>query len=196
MFGWRFLVMVVLVILILIRPIDHKPFDIPRPVPTDPPSGWIIKAGDPLPDGQGVVLVEDAEDLVDLGRRIHANGQKFGVCVSVIKTYGKEYQTMKELADAGVDYVRLDVGTWWPRWNFKTRYYLLSDAMQEYNPECLIEVHTRGFGRDSAWYQEVGHFRTNRNLRRVQPVQSSIESDPSETACQIGADHSCTAKLD
>jgi len=190
--------MVIIVILLLIRPIDHKPFDIPRPVPTDPPSGWIIKAGSDLPNGPGVVLVEDwkREDLNELGRSIHANGQKFGVCVSVIKSYEKEYQTMKDLADAGVDYVRLDVGTWWPRWNFKTRYYLLSDAMQEYNPECLIEVHTRGFGRDSEWYKDVGHFRTNRNLRRVHPDQNSNEPDPSEIAYPSDADPAYTAKLD
>ena len=190
--------MVIIVILLLVRPINHKPFDIPRPVPKDPPPGWIIKAGSALPNGPGVVLVEDwqPENLEELGRSIHTNGQKFGVCVSVINSYDKEYQTMKDLASAGVDYVRLDVGTWWPRWNFKTRYYLLSDAMQEYNPECLIEVHTRGFGRDSEWYREVGHFRTNRNLRRVQPGSHSNEPGLSETSCQSDADPACTAKLD
>jgi len=187
--------MVVLIVLIIIRPIDYKPFDIPTPKPTEPPSGWIVKGDDPLPDGPGVVLIENwkPEEIKELGETIHAKGQKFGLCVSALKFYGKEYQTMQDLADAGVDYVRLDVGTWWPRWNYKTRFYLLSHAMQEYNPDCLIEVHTRGFGTKD-WFHEVGHFSTNRNLRRVRQGSSSTEQDPSET---VGpSDPVCTAKPD
>ena len=112
-------------------------------------------------------------------------GLKFGIYTSVGRrtceglpgSFNNEYLDAQTFADWGVDYVKIDwctfKHTWWPFWNYRYRYELLSDAIQKTNRDIVIAMCNWGFGNSWEWGRDIAH--TWRIAGDIRPTRISIE---------------------
>lgn len=113
-------------------------------------------------------------------------GLKFGIYTSIGRTtceglpasYGNEYTDASTFAEWEVDYVKIDWCTyrhlWWPFWNYKYRYQLMSDAIQKTGRDIVIAMCNWGFGDSWEWGRDIAH--TWRISFDIRPTRESIES--------------------
>jgi alpha-galactosidase len=102
-----------------------------------------------------------------LGEYIHSLGLKFGIYTSVGRytcegypgSYGHEEVDAATFHDWGVDYVKIDWCTykwiWWPYWNYRYRYELMSRAFNKY--PIVIAMCNWGFGNSAKWGKKLAH---------------------------------------
>ena len=104
-----------------------------------------------------------------LGKYIHDNGFKFGIYTSVGRftcegypgSYDHEEQDAATFASWDVDYVKLDWCTykwlWWPFWNYRYRYQLMSKAITNNGRDMVIAMCNWGFGGSVSWGKDLAH---------------------------------------
>jgi len=121
--------------------------------------------------------------MLELSKYIHDRKLKFGIYTSVGRftcegypgSYGHEEQDAALFASWGVDYVKLDWCTykwiWWPFWNYRYRYELMSRALQKY--PIVIAMCNWGFGNSASWGKDLAH--TVRITFDVSADQESID---------------------
>lgn len=121
-----------------------------------------------------------------LGDYIHSKGFKFGLYTSVGRTtceglpgsYDHEFADMEKFAEWGVDFVKIDWCTykhiWWPFWNYKLRYSLMTQAIQSTGRPMVISMCNWGFNKPWTWKPEMAHM--YRSFYDIKPSENSIET--------------------
>ena len=156
--------------------------------------GWM----DPLRDQNGRLQgdrMKFPSGMKNLGQYIHTYidpstglnaGLKFGIYTSIGRTtceglpasYDYEYTDASTFAEWEVDYVKIDWCTyrhlWWPFWNYKYRYQLMSDAIQKSGRDMIIALCNWGFGDSWKWGRDIAH--TWRITFDIRPTGFSINS--------------------
>jgi alpha-galactosidase len=112
-------------------------------------------------------------------------GLKFGIYTSVGRntceglpgSYDNEYTDALTFAEWEVDYVKVDwctyKHTWWPFWNYRYRYQLMSDAIQGTGRDIVIAMCNWGFGNSHEWGRDIAH--TWRIAGDIEPTHESID---------------------
>jgi len=130
-------------------------------------------------------LADHIHDYVDPKTGCNA-GLKFGIYTSVGRktcegypgSYDNEYIDAQTFADWGVDYIKIDWCTfkhvWWPFWNYRYRYELMSDAIQVTERPMVIAMCNWGFGNSWEWGRDIAH--TWRIAGDIEPTHESIDS--------------------
>jgi alpha-galactosidase len=124
--------------------------------------------------------------MKSIGDYIHSRGFKFGLYTSVGRTtcegypgsYDNEFRDMKTFADWGVDFVKIDWCTapriWWPFWNYRLRYNLMTQAIQSTQRPMVISMCNWGFKQPWSWEPNIAHM--YRMYYDIRPSRSSIET--------------------
>jgi alpha-galactosidase len=147
--------------------------------------GWM----DPERDADGKLQGDRTKfpsGMKSIGQYIHNAGLKFGIYTSIGRTtceglpgsFDNEYLDAATFAEWGVDYVKIDWCThrhlWWPLWNYKYRYQVMSDAIQRSGRDMVIALCNWGFGHSWVWGREIAH--TWRITFDIRPTERSINS--------------------